>query len=108
MDAAVAALLGAGIGAVTSIAGVWLQQWYQADRHLVAEAVKIGLAEFESDCAYAAKQKGVFLIPPPASYVAFNAQVLRAIASKSLTSEKLEGIRAERDALFNVKDDADA
>lgn len=102
MDAAVAALVGAAIGAIASVAGVWIQQKHQGDRDLVAAAVNLGLAEFHSDVERASNGKGVTYVPPPYGYVAYNAAVLRAIARHELTPAKLEAINKEHEALSAV------
>jgi hypothetical protein len=102
MDAAVAALIGAGIGALASLAGAVLQQKYQAERAVVSAAVKLGLAEFENDVEMAKAKAGITYVPPPSAYVAYNAQLLRAISKNKLTPGAIEAIDAEHQKLLAV------
>jgi hypothetical protein len=102
MDAAIAALIGAGIGAVASLAGAVLQHKYQAESSLVDAAVKLGLAEFENDVELAKTIKGIGYVPPPGSYVAYSAALLRSIGKGKLTPEVLKTIDAEHKKLVAV------
>lgn len=100
MDAGVAALMGAAIGAAASVIGGALQHKYQAQSAIAEMATRIGLAEFESDMERAKLLTRGARVAPPAAYVSYNAAVLRAIAENNLTPERLAAIKAEQGALF--------
>lgn len=101
MDAAVAALVGAALGVAGSIGGAWLTQRQQSRREILSAAVKIGLEEFQSDVAIASKGQGVVHIPPPYSYVAFNAEVLSSMVAGKLTKERLKTLCDRHNAMLD-------
>jgi NhaP-type Na+/H+ or K+/H+ antiporter len=94
MDAAVAALCGAAIGALTTVAGTWLSQRHQTRRERLKIAVDLGIADhayFMAD----AKAKGG-LLPPVALYVAYHADMLDAIHAGTFDAEAVARIEARQ------------
>jgi hypothetical protein len=95
MDAAVAALIGAAIGTLGSVAGVWLSQRHQTKRDLVRSAVELGQAEREERRAKLATTTGGHLLPVSV-YVAQHAAVLQAIAEGRFGPDTLRAIDEEQ------------
>jgi hypothetical protein len=78
MDAAVAALLGAAIGAAGVVGAAWVQQWQQTQRELARTAADLAIADFAQEVERKNRTGGV--LAPMSIYVGYHASVLRAVA----------------------------
>jgi|SRR6266702_4665163 len=81
MDAAIAALAGAAIGAAASLGTTWIQQRHQTRRDLLRSAVELGQAERQEFIDKLKSQSGGGPLLPVSVYVAHHAEVLQAIAA---------------------------
>jgi hypothetical protein len=98
MDAATAAILGAAVGAIGSIGGVWLQQRHQTRRDLMKVSADLGLADYKHSIELGQSQGGMFSLPPLSVYVMYHAEFLKAIAKGEIdtsTIKKLSEKQAE-------------
>lgn len=98
LDAAVAALIGAAVGALGSVGGVWLTQRHQTRRDLMRAAVELGQAERKERLEALARKGGGALLPVSV-YVAHHTAVLHAIAEGRFTPELLRDLDEEQIAL---------
>lgn len=105
MDAAIAALIGAGIGAVASLGGAWLQQHYQSRRDFARVAADLAIADFNHALDLAKTQTpmgSTARIPPMSIFVAYHADVLRAVADGSFDDAALKAIDERQIALLKA------
>lgn len=100
MDAAVAALLGAAIGAVASVGGAWLQLRAQTRRELAKTAADLAMADHERDLELLKMHGGT--IAPMSAYLAYHADVLRAVADGTLDPKKFREIDERQKALITA------
>ncbi len=100
MDAAIAALLGTGIGAVASVGAMWVQQQHQNRRDRLKMAVDLAIHDhksmFELATAKGAK------IAPVSAFVIYHARILDEITKGSVTAETIARISSETTALGDV------
>ena len=99
MDAAVAALLGASIGAVGSLGVMWIQQRQQTNRERLKLAAELGLADYNGQVELAKKQGGGRL-PPMSAYVLYHAAFLDALANGEITPEIVQDIQKKQEQLM--------
>lgn len=99
MDAAIAALIGAGIGVVGSLGGAFIQQRAQSKREMMTAAVALGRADYEADLANAQAGGGRAILCPVDIYVAHHFNVLEAVAAGGYGSAEMDAVIAKRDAL---------
>ena len=100
MDAAVAALLGAALGAVGSVGGVWLTQRHQNRRDLMRAAVDLGRADHDEAIARVSAAGG--LMPPMAIFVYYHAEVLAAINKGTFNPAAVARIEAAQAELLRA------
>ena len=100
MDAAVAALIGAGvgatIGAVSSAANMWFQQCAQTQRELVKVAVDLAVVDYKRLLEHA-DHKGKLV--PISLYVSYHADLMRAIADGTFDEVTIERLDAKQERL---------
>lgn len=100
MDGAVAALLGALVGAMGSFGGVWLQQRAQSGRELAKAAAEIAAEDYR---IMLERTRGLGGGTPPLSlYVAYHADVLRAIAADRFDAPAVHRIESRLQALHDA------
>src|SRR5438105_13611703 len=94
MDAALAALFGAAIGAFSSIGVMWIQQRQQTRRDRLKMAVD--LAIHDHDAAFElAKSKGGARIAPISAFVVYHARVLDHVATGDISGETIKRLSTE-------------
>jgi hypothetical protein len=104
MDAAAAALIGAAIGALGSVAGVWLQQRHQTRRERLKVAADLGLADYNSSMELVKKNGGAMV--PLSAWVAYHAEFMDALAEGTLSPPLVAKLNDRHDALMNAFPDA--
>lgn len=100
MDAAVAALLGAAIGAVASLGGAWIQQRHQTRRERLKLAADLGLADHARDYAMIKDRRAV--MPPVSAYIAYHAEFLDALAKGPITAAQVHQMNERQDELLKA------
>ena len=95
MNAAIAGMLGALIGAGASLLGLLIQQFYQTKRERVKVAADLGLAEYQQDLELAKRSSGG-LVAPLAGYIIFNARLLEELSKGPITAEMITALSAEK------------
>jgi len=100
MDAAIAALLGAALGALGSIGGVWLQQRHQSSRDRLKLAADLGLADY-NQMLERAKTKGGPM-PPISLFVAYHIDALDALAKGEFDEERIAEIEERQTKLLRA------
>jgi len=105
MDATVAGLIGAVLGAVLGAGAVlgsaWMQQSAQTKRERLKAAADLALAEYNQRIKLvAANGKGV--IPPLSTYVAYHADVLDAVARGAFDAAEVANITNRQNALMRA------
>ncbi len=102
MDAAVAALIGAAIGAAGSIGGMWLQQRHQTRRERLKVAADLAISDHNSTLELAKAAGARADVAPLSSYVIFHAQMLDCIADGDITAAKVTEIKTKLDDVLAV------
>ena len=97
MDAAIAGLLGAVIGAAASGIGVYIQQKFQSSHERQRMAVDLAIQEYNRDLELAKATNRLAFVAPLASYVICNADLLDAISEGEITPDKIRELTAKRD-----------
>jgi hypothetical protein len=93
MDAAVAALLGAAIGAAGSFGATWLQMRQQHKREMMRMSVDLAMHDFTENMALVKQQGGG--IAPLVGYLIYHQRVLKEAEKGPITKDVLEKIGAE-------------
>jgi len=101
MNAALAALLGALIGAAASIATIVIQQRYQNKRELLKIAAEIALQDYKRRLE-ALDKSGGGRIPPISAFVHYQMQVLEHMAAGTFTPETIKKLSEENDHILNA------
>ena len=96
MDAALAALLGAAIGAVGSFGVMWIQQRHQTKRERLKLAADLGLADFNGQVELAKRNQQSLRIPPMSAFVMYHAEFLDALAAEEITPELIERLNRKQ------------
>ena len=103
-------LIGALIGAGTSIVTIWLQLKSQERRERVKLASELALEDVKQTLEIAKTLNKRSSIPPLSVYQHYHLQVLDALEKRALTKEKLQEIMKENksviEAIPNPKEDA--
>ena len=85
MDAAIAALLGALIGAAGSVGGMIIQQRSQSRRDLLKIAADVASEDWKNRYELLSKRGGT--IPPVSAFVRYHHKVLTALAKDSFSED---------------------
>jgi hypothetical protein len=101
MDAAVAALAGAAIGAIGTLGTTWLQQRNQTKRDLLKSAVDLGMKDFDFELGIKSKRAGA-VMAPLSVYVAYHADVLKALADDQFGPPELARIDSRQKAALEA------
>ena len=91
MDAAVAALLGAAIGAVVPAVTGYVAHRAQGSRDLLKSASELGLADWKGRLAFGEKAPGKYVVWPLQLYVSYHAELLRLISKDELVDDNYLG-----------------
>lgn len=94
MDSALAALLGAFIGAAGSLAANWIQQRHQTRRDMIKAATDLGLADFQ-EALSSARRHGRGSVLPVSTYVYYHAEVLKSLADGKFGPAEIARIDAD-------------
>lgn len=92
MDAAVAALLGAAIGAAGSFGAMWIQQRHQTRRERLKLATDLAMHDFNNDVQLAKSIAGTVDIAPLAAYVIYYADMLNELADDDVTLSTIQRV----------------
>lgn len=79
MEAAIAGLIGAAIGAVASFGGLWLQQRQQGRHERLKMAVDLAIHDQTRDLEIAKAKQGKSMLSPTSSYVIYHLHLLEAL-----------------------------
>lgn len=100
MDAALAALLGAAIGAAGSFGVMWIQQRHQNRRERLKLAADLGLAEYNRQLELAKNNREPMRFPPISAYVMHHAEFLDALANGEITPEIIQRLQNKQEQLM--------
>jgi len=100
MDAALAALLGAAIGAAGSVAGLWIQQRHQTRRERLKVAADLGLADYNAQLELARKRQEPSRLPPMSAYVMYHAEFLDALTKGEVTPTIIQRLQKRQEELM--------
>lgn len=100
MDAAIYGLIGAVIGALASVGGMYVQQKQQNRRDRLKIAVDLAIQEYSRDLELAKAKNGGAFVAPLDSYVICHANLLDALAEGIVTPEKIREMTSERDKIL--------
>ncbi|MDP1926505.1 MAG: hypothetical protein Q8K57_17170 [Thiobacillus sp.] len=101
MDAAIAALLGTGIGAVASFGAMWIQQKNQTRRDRLKVAADLGLADYKGQIELAKLQNKGAKLPPLSAYVMYHAEFLDALSDEEVTPEVIKRLNEKQAKLMD-------
>lgn len=104
MSAAVAALLGALIGAAASVVTIIIQQRYQNKRELIKIASDLALADYKRRHEVIA-EKGGGKMPPISAFVYYYAQVIEHMAAGTFTPEVIKALSEENERILSAYTD---
>lgn len=99
MDAAVAALLGAAVGAIPGLLTPLWTQRAESRRARLKLAVELGREDFEFQKAQMEKKPGGGALPPVALYVTYHAEFLSALERKGFGPAEVRRIEQAMSAL---------
>ena len=106
MDAAIAGLFGAVVGASSSLVTVWIQAHYQAKRERAKAVLDFAIRHRSEAFEYADKIAGPVAVTPLAAHVHYQQGLLKLIETNTLTAEALEKLHSENDDISQSIQDA--
>ncbi len=95
MDAAMAGLIGAGMGSFITFFGQWLQQKSRSRHDQMRMAVELGMRDQETAKELARIGSKTTMIPPLAAYVIYHVRVLDHIKQRAVSRRDIEKISNE-------------
>lgn len=98
--ALVSGLVGALIGAASSVATIAIQSHYQGKRDLRRMAFDAAIADSQQALEAAKTLKREAEMAPLTAYVHFHVRYLELLEKGTLTAESLKALKEERDQLF--------
>jgi hypothetical protein len=101
MSAALAALLGALIGAAASITTIVIQQRYQHKRELLKIAAEIALQDYKQRLELLNKSGGGRM-PPVSAFVHYQMQVFEDMLAGTYTPEVIKKLSEENDRILSA------
>src|SRR5882762_4217995 len=101
MDSAIAALLGALIGAAASVAAILIQQRYQNKRELLKIAADLALQDYERRLEILEKSGGGRM-PPISAFVHYQMRVLEHMVAGTFTPEIIKSLSEEYDRILSA------
>jgi len=101
MDSSVAVLLGGAIGAISSIATIYVQQKFAHKRDICKMATELAVAEFNWATDLANRNNTKVMLPPLSSYVIYHSKILEAVNNGVVTPEKMAEIKSESDRILD-------
>ncbi|WP_063030645.1 hypothetical protein [Pseudomonas yamanorum] len=108
MDAAVAGLIGAGIGAASSVLTIWFQSYYLAKRERAKAVLDFSIRHRAEVVENADKISGPVTVLPLAVYVHFQQGMLDIVESGKVTTEALVRLRKDNDELVEKLSEMDS
>ncbi len=100
INAAVAALLGALIGAASSLLTIVIQQRYQSKRELLKIAADLALEDHKQRCEAVASIGGK--MPPVSTYVHYHLRVLEHMAAGTYSKDTVQKLAEESDQIISA------
>ena len=98
MDAAIAALLGAFIGAIGSVGGMIIQQRSQSRRDLLKIAADLASEDWKNRYELISKRGGS--LPPVSAFVRYHHKVLTALAEDNFSEEFIVNLSREQERIL--------
>ncbi|MGE8324555.1 hypothetical protein [Pseudomonas urmiensis] len=108
LDAGVAGLIGAGIGAASSVITIWIQSHYSAKRERAKAVLDFSIRHRAEVVENSEKIAGPVTVLPLAVYVHFQEGMLRMVESGKVTPEKLVALRKQNDDLVEQLSNMDS
>lgn len=105
MDAALAALLGALLGAVASMGAMWIQQRHQTKRDLLKIAAELANEDWKQRFDIQSKH-GRVSMPPVSVFVHYHAKVLEAMANGTYSPELIKKLSEEQELIIDAYEKA--
>jgi hypothetical protein len=103
MSAAVAALLGALIGAAASIGVMWVQQKHQTKRDLLRVAAELAREDWKNRLQLLSPGAKM---PPVSAFVHYHAKVLEAMANGTFSPDTVKQLSLEQEEILSAYDRA--
>lgn len=100
MDAAVAGLIGAAIGASSSLITVWIQARYTAKRERAKFAVEFAEKDRRDSREYAITMGRQGPVPPVALYAHYHSEMLKLLESGKMNPKSMEKLTADNRKLW--------
>jgi hypothetical protein len=98
--------VGAIIGALATIATVWIQLHYQSRRELLHQAAQMAMDEFKVQIDVAQKNKKGEGVLPVSVWCHYYAEILKAMERGDFNAETLKGILERNAAMVKVAEEA--
>lgn len=100
MEAWIAGLLGTLVGSIGSVAGIWIQNHFQARRERVKMVMEFAVQDRKDLIAHAKEVKQVGPVAPVAVFAHYHGELLRLIESGNFSSKKLMKISEENAEIY--------
>jgi hypothetical protein len=88
-----AAFIGAVVGAITSIASIWIQSCVNAKQERIKQSVSLALESYKCEISVAQNSKSGAFIPPVALYLHYHMGLIKLINDEKMTFENLKKLR---------------
>jgi len=94
-DTAIAGFIGAVIGAGASVAGMFIQQWFQNRRDRIKIAADLAISDFKCRLELGRTGEGPSNIPPVSAFLIYHSKLLDILNRGDINEKKLQELSAE-------------
>jgi hypothetical protein len=102
LDSAIAALVGAAIGSMSSIATIYIQSKIRDRRDKLKQAYDLALEDYKIQIESARRSGVQTAVLPITAFVYHHLQVMNALERDELTPEKMREITTKSDKMFKL------
>lgn len=106
MEAAIFGFIGAVIGSIASLGGIYIQQLHQSRHERLKMAVELATLEFSHDIELAKNANRATTVAPLPAYVACYSEYLDALSNGPASPSKVKEVIAKVNALNSAFDEA--
>ncbi|WP_043810376.1 hypothetical protein [Desulfomicrobium baculatum] len=95
-----AAFIGAIVGAITSIASIWMQSYINAKRERIKQSVSLALESYKCEISVAQNSRSGGYIHPIAAYLHYHMGLMKLVNDDKVTADNLKKLRDKNQELL--------
>lgn len=95
-----AAFIGAIVGAITSIASMWMQTYVNAKQERIKQSISLAIESYKCEISVAQNSRSRSYIPPVAAYLHYHIGLIKLINDDKMTFDNLKNLRSKNNELL--------